>query len=71
MFELFDVRSCCRQALDAFRQSVLDLYLARRIQDPAWLSMMTFTSTRKVKLCQLFLKEFVIAKDRYDRHNKL
>ena len=33
--------------------------------------MMTMTSTHKVKLCKQFLKEFVIAKERYDRNNRL
>ena len=70
-FDVIGVLCCICQALEFFRQSVLDLYRARRIEHPVWLSMMTMTSTHKVKLCKHFLKEFVIAKERYDRNNRL
>ena len=62
---------CIIQALHSFRQTVIDLYLAPRIQEPVWLSMMTLTS-KKVKLCERFLKEFMVAKDKYEsRNNRL
>ena len=59
------------QAYLAFRRAILDLYLAKRIQDPVWLSMMTFSAGRKVHICTRFVQEFVIAKEQYEKRNQL
>jgi len=53
------------QALDQFRDAMYDLYMAPRLPDPAWLSMMSNISYRYA-LCQRFVNEFVGLASKYD-----
>ncbi|XP_028658484.2 folliculin-interacting protein 2-like isoform X1 [Erpetoichthys calabaricus] len=51
----------CRvmDALGEFRTTVWNLYMAPRISEPVWLTMMSHTSEKK-PLCQCFMKELTL-----------
>ncbi|KAH9498870.1 Folliculin-interacting protein 1 [Bulinus truncatus] len=53
------------EALDNFRNAMYDLYMAPRLQEPVWLTMMPAT-TYKTKLCEKFIKTFVNLVAKYD-----
>ncbi|CAL1529000.1 unnamed protein product [Lymnaea stagnalis] len=56
------------EALENFRNSIYDLYMAPRLPEPVWLTMMS-TTTYKTKLCEKFMKTFVNLIAKYDNKN--
>ncbi|KAK7464612.1 hypothetical protein BaRGS_00037851 [Batillaria attramentaria] len=53
------------EALDKFRDALYDLYMAPRLREPVWLSMMSLGSYRYV-LCERFVHEFMALAAKYD-----
>lgn len=53
------------EALDKFRNALSDLYMAPRLREPVWLSMMSLGSYRYV-LCECFINEFMSLAAKYD-----
>ncbi|XP_013084191.2 folliculin-interacting protein 2-like isoform X1 [Biomphalaria glabrata] len=56
------------EALDNFRDALYDLYMAPRLQEPVWLTLMP-SNTYKTKLCEKFMKVFVNLVVKYDNKN--
>ncbi|BFZ02925.1 hypothetical protein BsWGS_05964 [Bradybaena similaris] len=56
------------EALHAFRNDVYDLFMAPRLPEPVWLTMMSTTSY-KTKLCEKFMETFVSLVTKYDNKN--
>lgn len=56
------------EALDAFRNDVMDLYVTPRLSEPVWLNMMAYSNYRYV-LCEKFMKEFMLLVKNYDNKN--
>ena len=65
---IFDENVCLFQALEKFCQEVNNLYTAPRLVEPVWLNMMSHTTYKQV-LCQHFLKDFIMACEKYDNKN--
>ncbi|XP_076443134.1 folliculin-interacting protein 1-like isoform X2 [Babylonia areolata] len=53
------------EALDTFRDAMHDLYMAPRLREPVWLSMMSNVSY-KYALCERFVHEFMFLASKYD-----
>ncbi|XP_059167121.1 folliculin-interacting protein 2-like isoform X2 [Physella acuta] len=56
------------EALENFRDSIYDLYMAPRLTEPVWLTMMS-TTTYKTKLCEKFMDTFVGLVTKFDNKN--
>ncbi|CAG5117098.1 unnamed protein product, partial [Candidula unifasciata] len=56
------------EALQVFRNDIFDLFMAPRLPEPVWLTMMSTTSY-KTKLCEKFMETFVSLVTKYDNKN--